>query len=158
MEFLAVVEHSSLATTLRHSLWVYPIVNVAHILGITLLVGSIVPMDLRLLGAWQNIPVATLATVLLPFAVAGLAIAVLTGAALFAVQPRDYAALPLFWIKLGFILVGAVNALALRLTRAWPEQLSRSSSRVTSRIKVAALISLVVWMTALVSGRMLGYL
>lgn len=158
MEFLSVLENSGLATTLRHSLWVYPMVNAAHILGIALLVGSIVPMDVRLMGAWPNLPPGTLAPLLLPFAIAGLMIAVLSGAMLFVVQPSDYAAQPLFWFKLGLILLGTLNALALRASPAWADQLSGSNSSVAARVKVAALISLVVWVSALVSGRMLGYL
>ena len=55
-DWAAALEATALATGLRNSVWSYPLVNAAHILGVALLVGSIVPLDLRLLGAWRSAP------------------------------------------------------------------------------------------------------
>lgn len=50
-QWLAALEATELARALRDSVWIYPLVNAGHILGVALLVGSIVPLDLRLLSA-----------------------------------------------------------------------------------------------------------
>ena len=71
-EWPAALEATPLATALRGSVWVYPLVNAAHILGVALLVGSIVPLDLRLLGVWRSVPLTPLWGVLTRTAGAGL--------------------------------------------------------------------------------------
>lgn len=63
-EWAAALEATDLATTLRGSVWAYPLVNAAHILGVALLVGATVPLDLRLLGAWRSLPLGPLWRVL----------------------------------------------------------------------------------------------
>jgi hypothetical protein len=62
--WMAELEATVLAAALRGSVWAYPLVNAGHILGVALLIGSIVPLDLRLLGLWQAVPLASLWRVL----------------------------------------------------------------------------------------------
>ncbi len=83
-------------------------------LGIALLVGAIVVLDLRLLGAWRRVPVAMLGPPAVTVASAGLGLAIVSGAALFAVQATEYVANPFLYVKFGAILVGIVNVAALR--------------------------------------------
>lgn len=155
---LAALDASTLAVALRQSFWIYPLVNAAHILGVALLVGSIAPMDLRLLGAWPDIPAATLGRVLLPVAIVGLLLALLSGGLLFVVQPLEYAAQPLFWAKMSVVLFGIGNAIALRRCQAWSELFPANALEPTRRVKVAGAASLSAWLTALLLGRLLGYL
>ena len=77
---LAGLEATAVAQTLRGARWLYAADNTAHLFGIALLVGAILPLDLRLLGCWPGVPRAQLARVLVPVAAIGLAIAVLAGA------------------------------------------------------------------------------
>ena len=74
-EWAAALEATALAAALRNSVWSYPLVNAAHILGVALLVGSIVPLDLRLLGAWRSVPLPPLWGMLTRTAGAGAVIA-----------------------------------------------------------------------------------
>jgi len=83
--FLAAVEATAAAQYLRASRWGYAAVSGAHILGIALLVGAILPLNLRLLGFWRSIPRANLLRVLVPVAATGLVLAVFTGPLLFSV-------------------------------------------------------------------------
>ncbi|HSK38934.1 MAG TPA: hypothetical protein VK943_04125, partial [Arenibaculum sp.] len=114
-DLLAVVEASGFAVALRSSVWLYPLVNTAHIIGIALLFGAIVPLDLRLLGAWKAVPVGTLARVLRPVAATGLAVAAAAGALLFITRASEYVASGFFQVKLLLIALAAANALALNL-------------------------------------------
>ena len=84
MEALAAtVEGLALAEWLRFSRWGYAAVNALHIFGIALLVGAIVPLDLRLLGLWRSVELAPLYRMLSRIAAAGLLLAIASGALLF---------------------------------------------------------------------------
>lgn len=139
---------SALAQGLRFSRWSYAAVNTTHVLGIALLVGAIVPFDLRLLGLWRSVEVAPLARILFPVAGAGLVLAVSAGALLFIVRPNEYAALDLFALKLSLIALGGLQALAF--ARGIGE-----ASLLRQRIVGAT--SLAIWLAVLVSGRMLAF-
>jgi hypothetical protein len=145
----AAVEASAVAVFLRQSQWTYPAVNTAHLLGIALLVGAVVPMDLRLIGLWRaDMALRPVLRLLQPVAAAGAALAVLTGLLLFTVQARDYAAMRLFAAKLALVAVGLGHALA------WGGGLG-AAPRLRQR--VAGAVSLAVWLAVLTCGRFLGY-
>lgn len=120
-------------------------------LGIALLVGAIAVLDLRLLGAWGRVPVAMLGPPAVAVASAGLGLAILSGAALFAVQATEYVANPLLYVKFAAILVGLVNIGVLRLAGDWTDD------RHARRRAVAGLVSLVAWLAALTAGRLIAY-
>jgi hypothetical protein len=149
-DLAAAVEASAVASFLRQSRWTYPLVNAAHLLGVALLVGAVVPMDLRLMGLWRGeVPLRSVLRLLQPVAAFGAALAVLTGLLLFSVQAKDYVALRLFGVKLALVAVGLGHALA------WGNALDGAPS---GRQRLAGALSLVVWVSVLVCGRMLGYL
>lgn len=151
---LLALEGLALAKALRASAWLYPLVNAGHIFGIALLLGAIVPLDLRLLGAWRSQPVMPLWSVLAPTAACGLALAVSCGGLLFITRATEYAASAPFLAKLGFVAVGAGNAAWLRFASGDP---SRWRAGVPRQARVAAGISLAAWPTAMVLGRWIGY-
>ena len=80
--WLVWLETTALADAMRQWLWLYPIVEIVHIVGIVLLVGAAAMFDLRLLGISRRLPVADMASHLLPWARLGLAIVAVTGAAI----------------------------------------------------------------------------
>lgn len=147
---LALLEQSPPAQWLRFSRWGYAAVNTLHVLGIALLVGAIVPLDLRLLGWRRHVPLAPLARLLQSVALAGLLLAITAGALLFISRATEYAAQPLFLIKLTLIALAVLNALALNTV----PQLTHASR---ARLRVAAGLSLLLWPTALVAGRFLAF-
>ena len=155
-EWLLDLEGSALAAPLRASLYVYPFVNAAHVFGIALLVGSILPVDLRLLGFFRRIPLAGFVPVMTAFSAAGLALAAVSGVLLFTVQALDYAYNPAFLTKIALVAVGVVNALGLRWTSAW--RAAGAGGEIGPGLRASALLSLVIWPVALVSGRWIGYL
>ncbi len=146
------LEASLLARALKAGPWVYPLVNLAHLLGVALLLGAIVVLDLRLVGFWPDAPVAPLARATVPVAGAGLALALLTGPALLAVQATDYAANPFLWLKFGAVAVGLANLAALHRSAAW-----RGGGGGRRRFAVAGGVSLLAWTAAASAGRMIAY-
>ena len=77
--WMAALEGSAAAGLLRGSVWAYPLINAGHILGVALLVGAIVPLDLRLFGMWRSVPPEPLWRVLRPAAGFGLGLAMVCG-------------------------------------------------------------------------------
>jgi hypothetical protein len=157
-EFASALQSTGLATALRQSYWVYPIVNAGHIVGLALLFGAIVPLDLRLLGVWRTIPLAVMSRILLPVALAGLALAVPTGVLLFSVRATEYVATPLLWIKFALIACAIANALLLRLSLAWAVVEHSDLSGTMPRLQLAGALSIGLWLAAILAGRMIGYL
>lgn len=156
-QWLAALEATTFARALGNSVWAYPLVNAGHILGVALLVGSIVPLDLRLLSAWRYQPLAPLWEVLTRTAAIGLMLAVVFGGLLFATRATEYAASPFFLAKMGVVLAGAVNALALRV--AFPREAieGKAGTALPARVRFAAALSLIAWLAALTLGRLVGY-
>lgn len=148
----AALEASALAEALRGGRWSYAAVNAAHILGLALLVGAIVPLDLRLLGVWRSVPVEALARVLTPVAAAGLALAASTGLMLLSVRAGAYLSHPLVQAKLALVLFGVGSAAALHWR--WGLALSGVAGAPLRR---RALLSLACWLGALVCGRMIAF-
>jgi len=150
--WLAAIEQAQLAVYFRNARWGYALLNAGHIGGIALLVGGILPLDLRLLGFWPDIDRRSLTRVLVPTAAFGLVLAIITGTMMFATRAVEYAGLWVFWLKIGFVAAGGLSALlahlryGLWLEHAQPRQLI-----------VAAGFSLTCWITALVCGRMIAF-
>jgi hypothetical protein len=157
-EWLAGLEAMPLAAALRNSVWAYPLVNAAHIAAIALLVGSIIPLDLRLLGVWRSVPLGPVWHVLTRSAGAGLALAIVFGALLFSTRATEYASSGYFVAKIAVVGVAIANAVLLRLMA--PTGLTHmllATDMPPGRVQVAAGVSLLAWLTALTLGRLVGY-
>ena len=148
----AALEGTALAQALRTSRWLYAGVNAAHIFAIALLVGSVVPLNLRLLGVWRGVPREAVVRVLAPVAASGLALALITGPLLFAVRARDYGGIGVLQLKLALIAVGVLSALALCRSHGF---LLRDAPR--ARLAGHAILSTVCWLGALVCGRLIAF-
>ena len=157
-EWLVVLEATAPARALRDSVWLYPLVNAGHILGIALLVGSVIPLDLRLLFAWRSVPLAPLWHVLTRTAGVGLVLAIGFGSLLFMTNATEYVASGLFLGKMSIVVIAIVNALVLR--RHLPAELAGIEPHLgppSQRLRFAGGVSLACWLTALVLGRLVGY-
>jgi len=157
-EVLGALQDAALVGALRRSHWVYPIVNTGHIVGLALLFGAIVPLDLRLIGFWRRVPIGVMARTLLPVAITGLSLAALTGALLFSVSAVKYAGMTIFQAKLLLILAGFANALLLHRTKPWAVHQDAELQGTTPRLRFAGVLSIGCWLAAIFAGRMIGYL
>jgi hypothetical protein len=155
---LVSVENLAFVSALRNSTFMYPLVNAGHILGVALLVGGIVPLDLRLLGFWRNYPVMVFVDVLRITSAIGLGLAVACGALLFATAAVDYAGSLLFQTKIMLVLLGVSNALILgRVLKRQDIGGLPMKARMPLSLKAGAVLSLAVWISVLILGRLLGY-
>ena len=138
--------------------WTYALVNTAHILAVSTLFGSVLVLDLRLLGLWRRVRLADLASVVTPVAVTGFAIAITTGSALLATKATAYVDNPFLLIKFPAIALGVINVAVLNVTTAWKERATRELSAGEQRqLALMGGVSLVCWLTAVTCGRMIAY-
>jgi hypothetical protein len=151
------LEASLVARVLRSGPWLYPLVNLAHPLGIALLVGAIAALDLRLVGLWPEVPTAALARATVPVAGAGLALALLTGPALLAVRATEYVENPFLWAKFAAVAVGLANLGALHASAAWRSGDEARGGARRRRFALAGAVSLAAWVAAVSAGRMIAY-
>src|SRR5215470_142441 len=137
--------------------WSYGVTNLIHILGVATLFGSVLVLDLRLLGAFSRAPLAAVAAPTVPLAAAGFAIAVLSGSCLIVTNATEYIGNPLLLIKFSGVGLGLANALALGFVPAWRERGARELTR-RERRQLAAFggVSLASWLTAVACGRLIA--
>ncbi len=136
--------------------WVaYLVVNAAHILGIGLLLGAILPLDLLLLRSTRGRDLPTLGPFLVRAAATGIALAVTTGLWLFSVKPVDYAQNPAFLIK-ATLLVLAICNIALQ-HRGEHFDAALRSGQPSVRVRTLAAISAILWLSVLIAGRWIGF-
>ena len=155
--WLVGLETSGVAGAMRHWLWLYPLVEIVHIVGFVVLVGAAVMFDLRLLGLARYLPAADLAHYLLPWARTSLLLVLPSGLLLFTAHATEWAASPVFRLKLLLLAAAALNA---ALFHRGPFQSVATWNRdrtapVTA--KCAAVASLLLWLGVIACGRLLAY-
>jgi len=138
--------------------WTYAIVNLTHILGIASLFGSVVILDLRLLGVWRQTPLTALADAASPVAACGFLIAATSGVGLLATKATEYIGNPFLLIKFPAIAVGLLNALIVYRSSAWRARHARElSPREHRQLAWMGATSLTCWVTAIAAGRLIAY-
>jgi hypothetical protein len=157
--FMKMLQASALGHFMRESgAWTYAIVNLLHILGVASLFGSVLVLDLRLLGVGRRISLAALSDATVPVATAGFAVAATTGVGLLATKATEYVGNPFLAVKFPAIALGLMNVLALRLSPAWQARAARELSRREDRqLAMMGGLSLACWLTAITAGRMIAY-
>lgn len=154
---LGSVEATAFARAMREWLWLYPAVEVVHIVGIALLVGSAILFDLRILGLNRRIPVEHLARHLLPVAVAALVLIVPSGLAMFSAHASEFITQRTFLIKMLLLFAAAHNAVFFHLipyrgVGAWSTGVPAPPAA-----KISALVSIAIWIGVIACGRLLAY-
>lgn len=153
------LEGSALGHLMRdNGVWFYGIINLAHILGVATLFGSVVILDLRLLGFWRDAPLAAISLPTTRMAAAGFFVAAITGAGLLATKATEYVGNPFFYIKVPAIGLALLNVLLVHRSSAWRAHKTRDLTH-TERRRLAAMggTSLLFWLTSIGAGRMIGY-
>ena len=156
--WLVWLETTGLAAAMREWLWLYPIIEILHIIGLAVLVGAAALFDVRLLGVSRSIRVTALAAHLLFWARRSLIIIVPTGLMMFTAHATEMASNPAFQVKLGLLVAAIVNAVAFHAgvfhsVAAW--DLEAPAPRAA---KVSAILSLCLWAGVIACGRLLAYL
>jgi hypothetical protein len=138
-----------MSIAIRESIWVYPILDVLHCVGILLVAGTIVVVDLRLLGlGLRQAPVSSVVGQVLPWTLWGFAFMAITGSLLAWSEPlRLYPSVFFRW-KLAFLAIAGLNALFFHRAAA---------SLTPVRARLAAIVSIVCWIGVIAAGRAVGY-
>lgn len=150
------LQDSGFAAAIRGGAYLYPFVNVLHVLAVGLIVGAILAFDFRVLGFVQAVPADAASRLLTPFAVAGLLIAIFSGFALFAADAVSLSQNRLMWAKLALVAAGIANALLFR--KLWNEYLNDWERRQAPLAKAQAMLSILIWLTVPSLGRLIAYL
>ena len=141
---------------LMRTAWGWPIAESVHFIGLTLLIGAIGVFDLRLLGVGKRIPIRALHR-LVPWGLAGFAVTLVSGLTFLMTEPDQYIYNPAFQFKVLFIVAAGLNALGFYMTsyrRATAPDASLDAPRAA---KIVAAISLSLWMSVIVAGRLLTF-
>ena len=131
---------------MKYSTWLYPTVETLHIWGVGMLFGSVVLMDLRVLGLGKALDYSALSRLGIAVSVLGFSLAVLTGSMLFITHAGDLIASRLFILKMCLIFLLITNAALLRMRVV-----------INAATKAQAVISLVGWASVIGLGRWLAY-
>ncbi len=156
--WLAWLEGTHLSVWVREATWAYPLIETAHILGFTILVGSAFMFDLRLLGLAPSLPVAATARHLLRWSRLSLLLVLPTGLMLFMTQATETWANTAFRLKLLLLCVAALNALIFRLWTFGALEKLEPQKGMPLAAKLSALVSLLVWTGVITCGRLIAYL
>ena len=143
------------AVLLRGSGTAWVLVNSAHILSLGLLVGAILPLDLRLLGFFRAVPLGMIVPFLSRAAAVGAALAILTGLWLFSMKPAEYLANPAFLAKAGLLALALANVGLQHGNRHFA--LAVAGGEVRPTVRVVALGSILLWLSVLVAGRWIAF-
>ncbi len=156
-QWLEWLEKSGWAVGIRQSLWLYPALEIVHILGIVLLVGAAFLFDLRLLGFSRNLPVTALSKHLLHWSQRGLILIIPSGILLFTTNAQALGVDPVFWTKVGLIWVAAMNVFVFHRFVYEPFKYRGASGDLPGMARLCAGISIVVWVAVVACGRLLAY-
>lgn len=150
-ELAGALEGSALGQVARASSWLYPLMNLAHVLGAALLVGGIAVLDVAVLRRLREAgPIGRIA---IPLAAFGIALQVLSGVVLLAAEATALVRNPAFLAKMGLVVLGLANVALFH--RAFGGDL-RAGLTLDGARPLAA-VSLTAWVLALLAGRAIAY-
>lgn len=135
--------------------WSYAVTNLLHIAAVATLFGSVLLLDLRLLGAWRAVPLAHIEKPALCLAVAGFTVAALSGAAMLSTNATEYIGNPFLLLKFVLLPLALANVALARALPGWQRRHDPGAARGTPALVGA--LSLLTWSGVLASGRMIGY-
>jgi hypothetical protein len=152
------LSHTSIATAIRESDFIFPLIETVHVLAITLLVGTVAAVDLRLLGVTlKGEKVSTVAQQVLPLTWAGFAVMMISGMLLFMAEAAKSYGNIAFRVKVVLLILAGLNPLIFHSTifrsvRTWDD-----ASVVPGRARAAAVASLTLWSGIIIAGRAIAY-
>ena len=155
---LTSLQQSGFAVWIRDSLYVFPFLEAAHVIGFAIVVGTIAIIDLRLLGLASVLrPVDRVMGDVLKWALMAFVVTALTGVLMFLANPLVYFHNTYFRAKVLLLVLAGLNAFAFELTaRKTMGQWNHSAAAPTAG-RIVAVVSLVVWVAVIFTGRMIGF-
>jgi hypothetical protein len=156
--FLQWLHDTPFSIMMRDSIWAEPIVETVHVLTLTLFLGFAVLLDLRLLGVcMRRRKVSEVLEQLNPFLFVGFAIMVTSGLLLFSGDPPAFWGTFFFKIKMVFLVLAGLNVLIFNWTIGRKVSEWDLSPKTPAAAKVAAIVSIVLWVAIVAAGRAIAY-
>lgn len=146
------VQTSDLAVWINFSRWLYAAISTAHVLSIATLIGSILVLDLRLVGFARWLDTTQLARLVVPVAGMAFCCAIASGALLFIGRAAEYAYFGTFQIKIALIVAALTMTLLVR--QRYGLRFERADDRQRRWIGVA---SIALWLSVAVAGRLIAF-
>jgi hypothetical protein len=155
---LKTLEATGLATTIRQSLYIFPLLESIHVFSLALVFGTIAIIDLRLLGlASVHRPFKLMAAEILKWTWSAFAVTGITGALMFTTNASVYYHNFYFRTKMLLLLLSALNAGAFEATTGRTLRASDAVVPAPAAAKAAAVVSLVMWISIIFMGRLIGF-
>lgn len=158
LDLMAYLEDSAVAESIREGETLFPLIESIHVVAISLVVGSILALDLRLIGfASLDRPVGRLAGAILPVTWSAFAVAVASGSLLFVSNAAKYLANGFFDAKMILIAVAGLNMVVFHVVTA--RDLARWEKDATPplRARLAGVMSILLWIAVVACGRWIGF-
>lgn len=157
-DILHAIESSGVALYFRQSLWLYPAVEIIHIIGFSVLVGAACLFDLRLIGLARKLPVDECIRHLIRWARISFIAVLPSGIILFAVDATSIGVNPAFRIKLLLILLAGLNAALFHLYTARTIDDWNVGKMPPAGARIAGICSIILWFGVIACGRLIAYL
>jgi len=155
---VAGIEGSALAEWLRTTAGAIPIIEAAHVMGVALVFGTILIVDLRLLGIPnRRRSFVRTSNELLRYTWLGFGLAAVTGVLMFVANPATYVGNTLFWWKMAALLGAGVNMAVFELVTSRGVKSWDRDTRPPPAAVAAAVLSIVIWTSVVVLGRWVGF-
>lgn len=156
--WLAWLAETGWSTSLRESLWAYPIVDTVHVLALIGFVGAAILLDLRLVGlALTRLPVVEVVERTRRALWSGLVVMAFTGLLLFGANPVKFAANPFFQLKIGLLAVAGLNAGLFQITVYRRVAFWNVGPSIPLQARAAGWVSLAAWTAIIAAGRLIAF-
>ncbi|MEQ1883745.1 MAG: DUF6644 family protein [Bryobacteraceae bacterium] len=157
LEICHYLQNTEWATALRQADFAFPLIEGTHIIALSISVGLILMLDLRLLRlAFQSEPVSRVMHQVMPWALPGFGIMFLTGLLLFFAQAESVYNNTYFRVKVLMLLLLGINA-AIYQYKFYPQMAEWDTTAVPTGARIVAVVSLVLWMAVIAAGRLTAY-
>lgn len=155
---LASLQETRLATGIRDSLLLFPLLESLHVIGLALVVGTIAVVDLRLLGlASAGRPFRRMTSEILKWTWGAFVLTALTGSLMFVTNAEVYFHNAWFRAKLVLLALAGANVLVFELTAGRTSERWDRAPSAPPVAKAVAAVSLVLWVAVIAAGRMIGF-
>lgn len=151
---LETIKHSGLSTAIRDTWWAFGTLETLHFVGLCLFLGAMLIVDLRLIGVIQLGRVRD-SVYFTRIAIPAFGLNLVTGVLMFWSNPAIYAYNPMFWVKLGLLVLAGINVGFFELVERKKVIGIEAGAPLPSSIRIVAAASLVLWASIIMAGRFL---
>ena len=157
-ELMKWLEATSLAAFIHKTAWAFTTIELVHVIAISLVIGTIAIVDLRLLGlASTKRSFTELAREVLPWTWIAFVLAAMAGSLLFISRATEYFVNPVFWTKMSIMVLAGINMLVFELITVRGVEKWNVDPTPPLPARLAGAISLASWALIVMFGRWTGF-